>query len=986
MTQLIVFDTQGNASLLDLFEQETIALTFRFSDIQTFETTGGFTRNFRVPASDNNVAYFGAMFNPNNTSFDFRRKAEAALSVDGVPVANGHIQLLKVYSTGDVTHEFELVFYAETPNLARAVGDKKLADIAALDELDHEINYTEVTTAPADRGWFLVDRGQRWSEGGEPGTRPVLNPSQPLYASDLSPAVSYAYLFDNIIREAGFDWEGYDGSTALADRLALYYMPFVIDRFVQVDGLAQDEAFELGLSANATNIDQDLYLPSFNEVYDNGSNVSASVFTAPYTGFFQFKAWAKMTRDIIGSQVSWRIQFLRNNLVNTQSGNLTFQSNQQTMYGLHQPDPFFLNQGDTVQMRISRWFSDFEYDLLGDVNYDPANGTGWALIGASPAFAGQDIVYSRNAPDYKQIDLVRDIIRAHNCVVVPDRNIPNKLYIEPLASFIGAGASVDWSNKLDVSKDITLAPTTEYQSKKLLFTYKLGSDYASQFYQKEGGRIYGDYKVDGYTVNPSDAPNDFASGELKVELGIASTPCYAIAGTNIIIPKFTSDSGQFTLPGARMLFNSGTADIQLYDDITADAPVETAVYLLNHYDASFPDISDEDLNFAPEDPLYTGPAQVYNNLFNSYYRGPLNEIYDISARVMVAYFDLNLTDINQFSFADQIWIRDSYWRILEITAYNTGVHDMTQVTLIKIVNPLQDCEFKPHTISVGGVVTFINAEEETSSGNESCCSRYGYTWQTDRCYAFLPGAAPNSNSEQGTTGIGSSGNAPVPSLPGNFILSSGSDINPSVTQSAILGGGHYIEEGNGNMVLVGDALRVIGAQGAAALFGKNAVVRFPGLHLGGGWADNDRAGYQGRAQWGVILLSGAGEFTNNATQLPVYIDGITGKHIELFNNTTWACTAQVAIQQFAGGTVTGSEYGLFTFRIAKWGGIARIGTVHRVQSQGSLGTPDIVIDPSTDTDEQRLLVTLGGSGHPKANCFITISVQYTQVATDEYVS
>jgi hypothetical protein len=185
------------------------------------------------------------------------------------------------------------------------------------------------------------------------------------------------------------------------------------------------------------------------------------------------------------------------------------------------------------------------------------------------------------------------------------------------------------------------------------------------------------------------------------------------------------------------------------------------------------------------------------------------------------------------------------------------------------------------------------------------------------------------------------------------------------------------------MILVGDALRVIGAQGAAALFGKNAVTRFPGLHLGGGWTDNDRAGYQGRAQWGVVMLSGAGDFTTSSTNILLYIDGITGKHIELFNNTTWACVVSLSMQRNA--IVTASDYAVFTLRISKSGGIARVGSIDLVNSEGIFGTPSIVIDASTDTDEHRFNVRMNGS-NPITDIYITASIQYTQVATDEYVS
>lgn len=985
MTHLYAYNESGEATLLDLYTNESVSLNFRFTDIQSFTVQGSFTRQFRIPASQSNVDYFGAMFDPNAVDFDFRKKAEAYLAVDTIPVANGHIQLLKTYTRGGEVHEYELTFYAETPDLSRAVGDKKLSDIEALTDLDHEVNYTEVTAAPADRGFFLIDRGHKFSEEGESGTKPVLNPSQPLYAADLSPAVTAEYLFDNIIREAGFDWEGWNGSTVLRDALESYYVPFVVDRFIRHDGEPQDEIFELGLPATVTGISSTLYQPSFTEVYDNGSNVASSVWTAPYTGFFQFRMWAKLERTTIGSTENFRLQLTRNGSLLVSQGVVQFafgQSVRQTQYTTAQ---LFLSAGDTIQMRIEQYFSSFTYELRGDAAYDPAEGTGWSLIGASPAFAGQDIIYSKNAPDYKQVDFIKDIIRAHNCVVVPDRNVPKKLYIEPLTTFIGAGTSLDWTKKLDLSKDIVIGPTTDFQSKTLLFTYKLGTDFASQFYQKNGGRVYGDYKIDGYTTSPTDEPSDFAQGETKVELGISSTPCYEINGTNIIIPKFVNESGVFQLPGVRLLFNAGTASVQLYDDVTTDAPVETSVYLLNHFSEVFPDLSDSDLNFAPEDPLYIGPVQVYNNLFNTYWRSPLNEIYDRTARVMVAYFDLDIADTTSFTFADKIYIKDSYWRILEISGYTVGANDLTQVTLIKIVNPALDCAFVPSTISLGGVITFLDQDGDPSSGSEECCTRYGYDWQDDRCYAFLQSTAPPSLANQGTEGVGNQTNAQSPVGTGNFILSSGSQIAPDTQFSLILGGGHIVEEGNAGNIVAGDTNLLLGAQAGAVLIGKNAVSQWPGIHLGGGWQDQERNGAQGRAQFGVIVFQGHGDFTTGSTEIPIYIDGVIGKHLELLDLTTWCVEAMVSIQK-GEASVTGVEYGTFAFRLSKDGGNAKYSVVDLISNAGNIGAPDIIIDTSTDSDQHRMSITVGGAGHPHNDCFITMVLKYAQVGTSIYES
>jgi hypothetical protein len=988
MTHLYAFDTTGKPFLIDLYPEESISLTFRFTDVQKFDTKGSFSKEFRVPASDTNSLFFGKLFNANETGFDFRRKVDAYLSVDTLPVSTGHIQMRKVYTIGDTFSEYELTFYAETPDLATVIGDKKLRDIDALDALDHEIDFDEVTDTPADRGFFLLDRGQRWSQEGQPGTRPVLNANFPPFPPDLSPAVRARYLFDNIISEAGFTWEGWQGNTTLADRLDQYYVPFVINRFIQHEGNPQDEFFRLGLDADVTGINQEFFFPSFQEVYDTGNNVSGSIFTAPYTGQFQFRLWAKATRDItaIFSQQWIQQQLMRNGQLLVSAGVSTLQVSQQTITTSYLSDPILLNQGDTVQYRIKK-SSSLVYDLKGTSDYDIQSGTGWEIADASFPYSGQDMVYKRNAPDYKQIDFIRDIVKAHNCVVIPDRNEQGKLFIEPITTFIGTGASLDWTDKMDVSKDVTLMPTTDYQSRNLLFTYKAGGEFNSQFYLKDAGRVYGDYKVEGYTVNPSERPNDFAQGDNKIELGMQSTPCSAIPGTNIIIPKFTSESGEFVVPGVRLLFNSGTADIILYDDVTAAAPVNATVFLLNHYENTFPDIADEDLNFAPEDPLYIGPVQTYNNLFNRYFRAYLNEIYDASARVMIAYFKLNIGDITQFTFADKIFIRDSYWRILEINGYVMGADDVTQVTLMKIVNPALDCPFIPATVTTAGIITFTDADGDPSVGSEECCTRFGYSWEAGRCYAIRPASNPISLSVQGTLGIGNSANGKNPPATGNIIVSPGSDIALDITESLIAGMGNKITEGNSGVVVVGDGNAVLKSIGAGgAVFGKNAIVEHPGIHLGGNWYDGDREAAQGRAQFGIIMLAGQGDFVDNTTEIPLHIEGIVGKNIDLLDDSMWMAQINVIMQQMSGTSVIGEQYAMFTVRLSKDAGNAKAGTPHRIYADGNIGgNPNLEVDVATISGEHIISVRVQGGSHPFNDVHISAALLYTQVTTGLYL-
>jgi len=797
----------------------------------------------------------------------------------------GHIQINKVYTRAGEIHEIVLTFYAETPDLATALGDKKMSDIIALDDLDIEVNYANVTDTPADVCWSLLDRGHKWSEEGATGTRPVFNPDRPIYPADLTPSVKAKFLFDNIMTEAGFAWSGWNGSTVLDDALNTYYMPFLNQRFTVFDIAADDALFELGLNDDVSvgNYTDNLYAPALSEVFDNDANVASSIFTVPFTGFYTFKLWS--TLEITGSLTG--IEFLYLQVYDPVTLNSYWSSDSIThtegiiINSSRTTSPIFLNVGDQVQYRIAG-VDNTDFVIYGDATYNPTVSSGWKLVNTSGPLSNATILTYQNAPDYRQIDFVRDVLKMHNAVIVPDRNIPNKLYIEPMSTFIGTGDIVDWTNKLDVNKDIEIAPTNELLARVNHLTYKAGSEYASQQYVKLG-RVYGDYKVEGYVVNPSDVPNDFAIGEQKIELTLSSTPCYEIAGTTIVIPKFISDSGDFVNPGPRLLFNAGLAsNVQLYDDVT-ELPIVTDIPTLNHFSVVYPDLTDNDLNFAPEDTIYPLNQQPYNNLFNTYYRSTFNELYARDARMMTAHFYLSLSDILSFSFADQIFIKDAYWRIIEISGYNVGERDVTQVKLMKIVTPELDCTYEPVSITLGGLVNFEDADGNPGN-SEECCTRYGYQWIDGRCWAVTRvGAGSNpQRMTMGAQGFGYAGQSAQ--MPDAFIsMTAGSEVSPDTVFSMALGQRIRVEGGNPNVIAVGDSLRLMGENGGAQLFGKNVIANNPGWHLGGGYAGMN---IQGRAQAGTIILAGEGDFTDNATQIELFIEGITDNRINLIDGTT----------------------------------------------------------------------------------------------------
>jgi hypothetical protein len=951
--------TVGGESYLDLFENESISQNWKFQDLNSFTAQGSFTREFRIPYSTTNQLALGALFDVNvdaGSANYFHYKLPAEIRVDTLPISTGYVRVRKIYKQQNRINEVELAFYAETPDLVRNIGEKKLSDLDALSALNETVGYDNVTNPSAERIWTILDRGQRWSENGEVNTRPLTNASRPVFASDLTPAISWEYLFNNIISEAGFELVG----GTLQSILSQYWMPWCNSQTLVTSSSFNTYNFQaypstaVGLNNFMTTI------PINTEVFDNNSNFNTgtNTYTAPGGGFFTFRVTAEFTNST-ANPIDVVVALAVNGVT---AFNEVFIGTIDNGSVIDASITVGLETGDTVQLKALQTFA----AGTGFVSIIGGTATTFSLTSVN-LYYGQTITYSLNAPDMKQIDFVTDVIKMHNCAIVADRAVPSKIYIVPQNSYLGSGNVLDWTSKLDISKDVTIGSTTDLQKAKFQFTYTAGEDILSKQYRNVE-RIYGDYEAIGYTINPNTAPSDFAIGDQKITLVTRSTPSGVVNGNGYVMPMFLNDSVQFVAPGPRCLYEAGEYAVQLYDDSTTTV-VNTNVPVLNNYSEVFPSIDNFDLNWSPEVPPHPIDGNPYNNLFNLYWRTYMNALYSPEARMMEASFALSLKDILTFQFSDKIWIQDSYWRIIEVSDYKVGDVESTKVKLLKFLEDTEDCSAIPSTISTNGEVNFVDANDDPVDPSQDCCSRYGYTWDEANavCWAFVPtGDRPNSPTS------GSSTN-PAPRE------NKAQTRNAAIINSVISGDNVVIENGNQNTLAVGERLALTKNVNGSNLLGKNVTTNLPGMHVGGGYrAGNPAATEDGWAQFGQFALHRYPTITTSGQVANLFIEGISGEYIDMPDDTLWSCMLNVTIKDATGASISR----LLHFTLEKVGGVASASAITTISTIGAIGANVFTfgIDTATNPDEHRINVTFTGGTYPDA-FIINTSLQYQQNKT-----
>jgi hypothetical protein len=978
---LTLVSDSGQSVILDLYGVEKIALSYAFTNPSELAVQGGGSWNFRVPATETNLQFFGDISNVNYTGeFSFHKKISATLSVNTIPVGVGHVQVLKAYKLDNVYSEIEIVFFAETPDIAREIGTKMLSELD-YSSLSHEMTFDNVIAGSTNWKYALIDRGYKLSEGGEVNTRPVVSTINPIFPAEMSLMVRESWIFDKIIREAGFTYT----TDNILPEMEAVYIPYVNSKWNRSTSIPAQFLFSAYLTSNlSAAANTETQLTSFTEVNDpSGSfNAATGIYTAPFTGWFTFRLFA--TNDPTASSgIVSNVRTMKLRRVSDNDGQYTqftaATNGNQTRNMQSEDITLFMNVGDQLKMSvINQAAGTF---LAGS---DLATGTGWLLVNTSDALAGLTIDVGANAPQVQQIELFKDILKKYNLVMVPDRNIPKLIHFEPFAEYIGGGNTLDWTSKLDYSKDQVISPTTDYQGRVLTFTYSKGNDAASELFNKEGKRVYGDYQIDGYTIDPTDHPNDFAQGNKAVTLLAQSTPCNTINGTSNVVPKFVDASGEFVNPGLRYLYFIPSAlYIALYDEGITDG-VLTSVGAANHYSEINANLNDDDLNFAPETPLHLITANPYNNLFNKYWRPYLNELYSPSARRLECYMNLDITDIATFGFDDRIWIVDAWYRILNISNYEVGEEGSIQCEFMRLLDSQLDCEFTPYQISTGGVVEFIDGAGDIGFGTENCCNRYGYNWSGDdaRCFAF---GIPDVDRPNGVTTEITGGNFGLsidgPRVRNAGMMTNGSRIAVDTQFSYVAGTDITIGENNTNLIAVGEHLIVDENLRGVAAFGKNAKVFSGGLHLGGGWFGDDRNNADGQSQYGVIPYIGEGNFTTNSTQIPITIEGIANKHLVIDENSALNCTLNISILQWnvATGLIQDTRSCSFSFTAYKTNNIAQHSTIHTNYDIGGLSNITLHIDHTTNVLQHRFALSMSGGGHPHNNIKIAASLTYTQI-------
>lgn len=759
MIQLKVYDDAGNQFFLDTYENSPFKINLSIEDIVTTATTSDFSRAFRVPANNHNAGFFKTAFEIEDLDFNVTVKKPAEVLVGGNQFRKGHIRLQKIYRNGVTGQiDYEILFLGETRDFSSIIGDSKMCELQ-ISSLTHDfdaqaiIDSWEAYPATGTNGlsglvngnviYPLIDFGNTYdsngcveqtriatnhtAQGSCSGNRFFTNNSAGQHATNgvdytrFKPMIRAKRLWDSIFDRTGFTYtSNFLGTQGDNDEVglfkSLYVSAFGNDETITVDpALGSSDLFEASSSRLQGN-----GIAEFNiEIDDPGNNYNPTTYkytvpnTAPAPGSptgasFTFEAEVYVDCDFGGGTggggtVDQYQIYLRKN------GTIAIDPNLGPIMSVCD-DCGPLNISGTVEV-FAGDVIDVYVDLCSSGNGN--NGVTPEYFKCTSASTGQFNPTQYLDCEYKQIDFIKDVLTSFRLVMQPNPDKDNDFIIEPYNDFIASGEVLDWSDKLDMSKDLQIEPLFFTQADEIDFNLEEDTDQINDYHQKVWKETYGYLEFD--------SNSELLKGKRDIKLNYAPTPMGTIDGapnnSKWVIPKIRTveaeDQGPQHLPikaKTRFLFyngpriNDAAGTEWFWTTSTNNGPLNTPQGPMSYYGQVSP-ISGSALTPSTQadlilqwykDVVYYVPSLAsgsapYTNwegstLYETYWFTYIQSLYASQARRVTGYFILDELDLYDFTFDKVIFVNGVYYTVEKVVDAQVGETASTKVVLTKQLN------------------------------------------------------------------------------------------------------------------------------------------------------------------------------------------------------------------------------------------------------------------------------------------------------------
>ena len=664
-----------NNEELDLVKDIDAEFTFAIDDIADFGSKNTtFSKTISIAGSAQNNKVFGFIFDLGNSNFtnddntnvnyDFNasKVAPCRIFVDGIQIFKGVLRIMEIVITGS-TIEYQCSVYGDLGGFISALGNKRLED---LDFSDYNEDWT---LANITGSWNNINASGVYYPLIDYGN--VTSNNVDFDFKAFKPALYVNEYLKKIKEGSGYTWDFPLLETNLLKRLVVPSNKAVISN-------PSNSAFNATANAATYTTNQ----------YPNFTVVTAGDFTLSSGNIYKYNGAASLpstiTLELQGSilDVYPDPPPDTNVTISLQLNGGTISS--QTIPVAYEPQGFSVSivynhtfaTNDTINAYVSSEATQYEI-VQGILKVDAPSGAD------VPVNYGEPLLINNAIPrGIFQRDFFLSICKMFNLYVYDDQYETNKLHIKPYIDFYD-GSFVDWSNKIDRSKPLSIKPMSEINARYYQFKYKQDNDYYNENYRKKYNEGYGDRIYD--------TEFDFVKDTDSTEIIFAATVLFEAESTDKIYPAIykKSDNNTKTDPidsvirilQAKKL--TGVTSWKLKNGVTDLATLTTYGYA-GHLDDPFTPIND--INFgAPKEVYFNATTYPTTNLFNAYYSDYMAEITDKDSKLLSCNILLNAKDILNLDFGKLVMIDGQLFRINKIEGYNSIDYNTSKIELLKVI-------------------------------------------------------------------------------------------------------------------------------------------------------------------------------------------------------------------------------------------------------------------------------------------------------------
>ena len=719
---------------LDLFEDLGAELNYAIDDIKDFSSRNtNYSKTINIPGNANNNKVFGHIYNftsgnnygisdPNTTNvgynFDPTKQANCQIFVNKIQVFKGVLRLLEITIQNGVI-EYQCAVFGELGGFASAIGNKLLNDADMFGYFSDAY----------DQIWTAENVVNSWTASGVASGLGIVYPLID-YGKCRHPA-----------NYSGDDWH-------LNAFRPAFFVHELVDKIIDFSGYTYTSAFfdtpyfrSLIIPNNKANLEQltkDLLIVESTICVESGSDVGKTdlitfnlnpnivLFTTADYATYTFEG----TNGTLGKikLTGWlNLSSSGTFTVNLKKSGTTIVTESFAPNVDNQNIPIdwivdvSLNANDTIQVQVI-FYTGVAYSTLCPIDFKLAFESDYAQVGL--ATEGDLISMGNCLPKgIQQKDFFASICRMFNLYVYEDPLLTTHLLIEPYIEFYRKGAgflkvndvgelllhgepgdatgllllsdpvanSIDWSNKVDYSKEISIKPMSELNARYYDYVYTEDDDYYNEAYRKKYNESYGDRKED----------TGFQFAEDRTEVKVIFSPSVLTKDTNdtkLRANLFKESNGVEERKDNNiriMIFKSVSCpnyNIKHYYDPELGNPgngnyggVRYTYGYAGHLDD--PILPTLDINFGVPNEFYFTLLNPYPtaNLFNSWWDEYLAEIINKDSKLLTCYLYLTVQDIYSLDFAQLIYIDGALWRLNKVVDFNPSIPQTTKCELLRVI-------------------------------------------------------------------------------------------------------------------------------------------------------------------------------------------------------------------------------------------------------------------------------------------------------------